>query len=108
MIDLQQQFEASPNWWLDAITEEQYRRIYAGTEAISIIHMFRDPPKSDADYFTNYFISKLFRLNSGLYQIEDKKGNKIPFKMNYAQHVVYASSLHHPRIIVLKSRQQRH
>ena len=106
MINLAPTYEPSPNWWLSNITEAEYRRIYAGTDAISIVHLFRDPPKSDADYFANYFPSKLFRLNSGLYMIENKKGKKIPFEMNYAQHFVYADSLRHPRIIVLKSRQQ--
>jgi len=48
----------------------------------------------------------MFRLLSGLYMIEDKAGKKIPFEMNYAQHVVYSAALRHPRIIVLKSRQQ--
>jgi len=38
--------------------------------------------------------------------IENKKGKKIPFEMNYAQHVVYSAALRHSRIIVLKSRQQ--
>ena len=104
MINIE--FEPSPNWWLTNITEEQYRTIYAGTPAMNIVHLFREPPKSDADYITNYFPSKLVRLNSGIYTIEDKKGIKRGFEMNYAQHFVYAASLRHPRIIVLKSRQQ--
>jgi len=99
-------YEPSPNWWLTNITEDQYRAIYAGTPAMDVIHLFRDPPHSDEDYFTNYFPSKLFRLNSGIYTIEDKKGIKRQFEMNYAQHFVYAATLRHPRIIVLKSRQQ--
>ena len=49
--------------------------------------------------------SKLWRLNS-LYTITDKDGNLVRFVMNWAQHVVYAATLRHPRIIVLKSRQQ--
>jgi len=106
MIEMKLDFEPSPNWWLSNITEEQYRKIYAGTPAINIIHLFREPPHSDADYITNYLPSKLFRLNSELYTIEDKKGVKRGFEMNYAQHCVYAASLRHPRIIVLKSRQQ--
>ncbi len=106
MISLQQDYQPSPNWWLSNITEADYRTIYAGTPGMEVIHLFRDPPKSDADYFANYFPSKMFRLNSGLYMIEDKKGKKIPFEMNFAQHIVYSAALRHPRIIVLKSRQQ--
>ena len=106
MIKLDVDYTPSPNWWLKSLTEQQYRRIYAGTPGLDVIHLFQEPPSSDADYFANYFPSKMFRLNSGLYQIENKQGNKIPFEMNYAQHHVYAASLRHPRIIVLKSRQQ--
>jgi hypothetical protein len=108
VIELQSEWEPSPDWWLTNITEAEFRRIYAGTPAMDIIHLFREPPKSDEDYLTNYLPSKLFRLNSGIYTIEDKKGIKRGFEMNYAQHYVYAQSLRHPRIIVLKSRQQRH
>ena len=106
MIELAPSYEPSSTWWLSNITEEQYRHIYAGTPGIEVVDLFRKPPESDADYFANYFPSKIFRLNSGLYQIEDKKGKKIPFEMNYAQHIVYAAALRHSRIIVLKSRQQ--
>lgn len=99
-------YTPSESWWLSNISEADYRKIYAGTTGMQVIDLFRGPPKSDADYFANYFNSKMFRLNSGLYQIENKAGKKMPFTMNYAQHVVYAASLRHPRIIVLKSRQQ--
>ncbi len=103
---LEPEYIPSLDWWLTNITEEQFRTIYAGTSAIGIVGLFGGSPSSDADYFANYFVSKLFRLNSGLYTIENKQGKKIPFEMNYAQHVVYADSLRHPRVIVLKSRQQ--
>ena len=106
MINLAPEYTPSPTWWLSNISEAEYRRIYAGTDGIHVVDLFREPPTSDNDYFANYFPSKMFRLNSGLYFIEDKKGKKIPFEMNYAQHVVYAAALRHPRIIVLKSRQQ--
>ena len=106
MINLAPMYEPSPEWWLTNITEEQFHIIYAGTDGMQTLDLFRKPPESDADYFANYFPSKLFRLNSGLYQIENKKGKKIPFEMNFAQHIVYAAALRHSRIIVLKSRQQ--
>lgn len=105
-IDLTQDYKPSPDWWLTNITEDQFRLIYAGTPGMQVIDLFRAQPGSDADYFNNYFPSKLFRLCSGLYVIENKSGNKMPFEMNYAQHIVYAASLRHSRIIVLKSRQQ--
>jgi len=106
MINMVPNYEPSPEWWLTNVNEEQYRRIYAGTDGMQVVDLFRTPPSSNADYFANYFPSKMFRLNSGLYKIENKKGKKIPFEMNYAQHVVYSAALRHPRIIVLKSRQQ--
>ena len=103
---LEQDYTPSPDWWLTNITEKEYMELYAGTTAMGIINLFGTPPSSDADYFANYFPSKLFRLNSALYTIENKQGIRVPFEMNYAQHVVSSDSLRHPRIIVLKSRQQ--
>ena len=38
--------------------------------------------------------------------IEDKVGNLVSFEMNWAQHVVYSELLRHPRLLILKSRQQ--
>jgi len=93
-------------WTLKAITSEQYDTIYAGTPAMSIKHLFERNPDSDEDAITNFFPSKLWRLNSGIYQIESKEGDLIPFSMNWAQHVVYSDLLRHPRLIILKSRQQ--
>lgn len=60
---------------------------------------------SDEDFERLYLSSKLWRLNN-CYTIIDKHGNKIPFKMNLAQHIVYAASRGHSRLIILKSRQQ--
>ena len=94
------------SWWLKNITEEQYREVYIGTPGMDIIDLFRVEPQSDRDYFENYFYSKLFRLNSGIYTIVTKKGERIPFEMNYAQHRAYAASLRHSRLLILKSRQQ--
>lgn len=36
----------------------------------------------------------------------NKEGAPVRFRMNLAQHVVYAASREHPRVIILKSRQQ--
>jgi hypothetical protein len=95
-------------WTLTGITSEEYDKIYAGTPAMKIKHLFEQPPVSDDAAFMHYFPSRLWRLNSGIYKIEDKEGNLVPFQMKWAQHVVYAEHLRHPRLIVLKSRQQRH
>jgi len=62
-------------------------------------------PKDDDDLMQRFLPSKLWRLNN-LYTIIDKGGMRIPFKMNYAQHRVYAASLIHWRLCILKSRQQ--
>ncbi len=93
-------------WTLPNISSEEYDRIYKGTSAMQQKHLFESEPDSDEDALSNYFISKLWRINSGIYKIEDKDGNLIEFKMNWAQHVVYGESLRHPRLIILKSRQQ--
>ena len=93
-------------WTLDTITSEQYDEIYAGTSAMEVKHLFESEPESDDDAIANYFVSTLWRLNSGIYWIEDKEGNLIQFTMNWAQHMVYADLLRHPRLIILKSRQQ--
>lgn len=52
-----------------------------------------------------YFKSKLWRLNN-LYTVVNKDGEPVIFRMNYAQHKVYSTTRKHPRIIILKSRQQ--
>ena len=93
-------------WTLNNITSEQYDEIYAGTSAMEIKHLFESEPESDDDAIANYLPSKLWRMNSGLYKIENKEGDLIAFEMNWAQHRVYADSLRHPRLIILKSRQQ--
>ena len=87
------------------ITKEQFRTIYAGTSVIDDECIFYNSPKSDEDLIENYLPSKLWRLNN-LYTIVDKQGTRITMNMNLAQHKVYAASLKHPRVIILKSRQQ--
>ena len=65
---------------------------------------FRDPV-SDTELIHRFLPNKLWRLNN-LYTITDKMGNVRPFIMNSSQHVVYAASLRHSRLLILKSRQQ--
>ncbi len=88
-----------------SISKEQFLEIYEGTSVCKHADLFYTEPKDDKDLQTNYLISKLWRLNN-LYTIVDKYGNKIRFKMNLSQHRVYADCLRHPRLIILKSRQQ--
>ena len=95
-------------WTLKNISPEMYDRLYEGTPAMEVKHLFEREPESDEDALMNFFPSKLWRMNSGIYKIENKEGDLIPFQMNYAQHFVYAHFLKHARLIVLKSRQQRH
>lgn len=90
-------------WLLENITEEQFDRIYEGLDVDKSI--FKREPADDEDFVTNFLTSKLWRMNN-CYKIVDKKGIRRIFHMNYAQHRVYADSLRHPRLIILKSRQQ--
>ena len=96
--------EATDTWYL-AITREEFDEIYKGLDVDA--SLFYGDPKNDEAMLNDFLPSKLWRLNN-IYWIIDKDGMKFQFLMNYAQHVVYAASLNHPRIIILKSRQQRH
>lgn len=87
--------------WPLKITKEQFVELY-GSE---FTYLFDTTPKDNDDFIANYLSSKLWRLNN-LYTITDKDANAVIFNMNHAQHVVYAASLVHPRLIILKSRQQ--
>lgn len=89
-------------WTLSNITEAQFDKLYNGTVDKSI---FQREPLDDQDLITNFLTSKLWRLNN-CFTIIDKYGNRIGFQMNYAQHMVYAATIQHPRLIILKSRQQ--
>lgn len=60
---------------------------------------------SKAEFERVYLKSKLWRLNN-IYTVIDKDGKPVTFRMNYAQHKVYAKTRQHPRVIILKSRQQ--
>jgi len=88
--------------WKLNITKEQFIEIYGKTVDTRI---FEEEAKNDEDFIANYLASKLWRLNN-LYTIVNKDGMRIKFNMNYAQHKVYAASLQHSRLIILKSRQQ--
>ncbi len=69
---------------------------------------FNDAPPSNItkEQFENtYLKSKLWRLNN-IYKVINKKGDIVTFRMNAAQHIVYSVSRQHPRVLILKSRQQ--
>jgi hypothetical protein len=69
---------------------------------------FNDPVPSDIsteEFERRYLSNKLWRLNN-IYTIVDKDGNPRIFRMNQAQLKVYAATRRHPRVIILKSRQQ--
>ena len=92
-------------WTLRGVTSEQYDELYTGTAAAEVKELFTREPDSDEDAIINFFPSKLWRMNSGIYKIENKQGDLIPFHMNYAQHFVYSRLLRHPRCLIGKSRQ---
>ena len=88
------------------ITEDQFDELYP--DLVGLYSHFDQPipagtPSLDVE--RRYFSSKLWRLNN-LYTVVGKDGAPVTFRMNYAQHRVYAASRKHPRIIILKSRQQ--
>ena len=68
-------------------------------------HLLTTKPKTRKELIRNYLPHKIWRLNN-MYFITDKWSNRIGFKMNRAQFIVYAKLLVHPRLIILKSRQQ--
>lgn len=88
-----------------SISKAEFLRIYKGLPICDSIDLFYTEPKSDIDLLQNYLPSKLWRLNN-IYKIVNKQGKRVKFRMNRSQHKVYAKSLRHTRIIILKSRQQ--
>ena len=89
-----------------AINREQFEEIYP--DMADHFDFFNNPPPpgiSQESFENTYFKSKLWRLNN-MYKIINKDGEPCTFRMNYAQHKVYAATKQHPRIIILKSRQQ--
>ena len=90
-----------PCKWYLRISPEQFQKLYPSGD----ISLFQNNPESDAEYIGIFLVNKLWRLNN-LYTIANKHGIRTRFNMNNSQHVVYSNLLSHPRIIVLKSRQQ--
>ena len=64
-----------------------------------------EKPSSEEELIHLFLPSKMWRLNN-LYKIVDKYGDKRRFIMNRSQFIVHAASYKHPRLLVLKSRQQ--
>ncbi len=89
------------SWYL-RITPQQFEDIYG--EAVDI-NLFLREPVDDEDLIRNFLPCKLWRLNN-LYTVTDKDGVSVRFVMKFAQHQVYSASLQHPRLVILKSRQQ--
>lgn len=88
------------------ITEKQFDELYP--DLAGKYSFFNDPPLADItpeEFERRYLSNKLWRINN-LYSVIDKYGSPCIFRMNYAQHVVYAATRRHPRIVILKSRQQ--
>lgn len=86
-----------------SISEEYFHELYPDDK--ELYDLLTTKPESEEDLVKHYLVSKLWRLNN-LYTITDKHGEPIPFRMNKAQFRVYAAYLKHPRLIILKSRQQ--
>ncbi len=85
------------------LTKNQFNVLYPNNSELWQILV--NKPVDYNDLITNYLPSKLWRLNN-LYSIINKIGDPIPFKLNRAQFTVHSKSLEHPRLIILKSRQQ--
>lgn len=88
------------------ISEEVFNTLYP--DMVGWYDHFNDPVPAnitDKAFEDLYLKSKLWRLNN-LYTVVDKYGNPVKFRMNYAQHRVYAATRQHPRVVILKSRQQ--
>ena len=90
-----------PGWNLN-IPEYVFDSIYDGKVDKTI---FKNVPSSDQEFIEEFLTSKLYRMNN-MYVIIDKKGAKNLFKMNWSQHMVHNYGYLHPRLIILKSRQQ--
>ena len=88
------------------ITEALFDELYPDLAGLYDLFNEPIPPGTDRDTFERHYLSsKLWRLNN-VYTVVDKSGNPVTFCMNAAQHRVYAASRQHPRVIILKSRQQ--
>lgn len=88
------------------LTKAQFEELYP--DLVNHYEFFANPPPagiSKQEFERTYLRSKLWRLNN-IYTITNKQGDPVKFVMNYGQHKVYAASRRHPRVIILKSRQQ--
>lgn len=88
-----------------SISREDFLEIYKGLPIADSVDLFYTQAKSIDEVKYKYMVSKLWRLNN-IYTIVDKWGARMTFKMKRVQHLVYAASLRHPRLVILKSRQQ--
>ncbi len=89
-----------------SINEEEFDELYP--DLVGHFNWFNDAPPAGItkeQFEQTYLRSKLWRLNN-IYKIINKKGDVVTFQMNIAQHKVYAASRNHPRVVILKSRQQ--
>ena len=89
------------------ISEEVFDELYPDLKGL-YSHYDTPPDHSKLtkeQFEARYLSSKLWRLNN-IYSIVDKRGDKVTFRMNQAQHIVYARSRQHTRVVILKSRQQ--
>ncbi len=85
------------------LEHDRFKELFPGDP--ELLHIMTTKPRNVEELVTRYLPSKLWRMNN-LYSIIDKIGDPIACKMNYAQCRVHAKSLEHPRLIILKSRQQ--
>jgi hypothetical protein len=85
------------------LTEAEFLRLFPNRELQW--ELLNTQPRSEGEFITKYLPSKIWRLNN-LYYITDKFGDRVRFNMNRAQFTVYSYLLQHPRLLILKSRQQ--
>lgn len=89
-----------------SIDEDKFNELYP--DLVGYFSFFNNPVPagiSDEEFERRYLSNKLWRLNN-IYTVIGKQGMPVQFRMNLAQHIVYARSRQHSRIIILKSRQQ--
>lgn len=85
------------------ITKEEFLKWYPNR--IDLWALLTTKPTNEEDLIENYLPSKLWRMNN-LYTIITKRGELSVMNMNWSQFVVHSKLNIHPRIIILKSRQQ--
>lgn len=86
-----------------SISKEYFFELFG--EHSDLYYLLTTKPESIQDLTDYYLPSKLWRLNN-LYSVINKDGERCQFKLNAAQFKVYSKLLLHPRLIILKSRQQ--